>query len=205
MTAIIFWFFFKFRTIPIFPHLIMTNRSVCLLLWLSVSLVFPSIAQSIHEIPGNKPVEIDGIEYGYSVRNECTKDFINLGTFKRYELMVYVTNKSGHLKMFNPRQTSFGTRDRDLLAHFDCLNATGVKLTSKTIAVRARPASTPCDASAKPTPGNVLVAKATDSPAVGHLLEEGETITNNIIVIVPDGESPQMRVRVRKPDKLPAR
>ncbi|WP_041952128.1 hypothetical protein [Spirosoma spitsbergense] len=183
----------------------MTNRSVCLLLLLSVGLVFPSIAQSIYEIPGNKPVEIDGIEYGYSVRNECTKDFINLGTFKRYELIVYVTNRSGNSKVFNPRQTSFGTRDQDLLAHFDCLNATGAKLTSKTIAVRARPASTPYEASAKSSPGDVVAAKTTDSLPVGHLLEKGETITNNIIVIVPDGESPQMRVRVRKPDKSPTR
>ena len=81
------------------------------------------------------------------------KTFINLGTFKRYELMVYVTNRSGNSKVFNPRQTSFGTRDQDLLAHFDCLNATGAKLTSKTIAIRARPASTPYEASVKPTPG----------------------------------------------------
>jgi hypothetical protein len=179
----------------------MTNRSVYLLFLLSVGLVSPSIAQSIYEIPSNKPVEIDGIEYGYSVRNECTKDFINLGTFKRYELIVYVTNRSGSSKVFNPRQTSFGTRDQDLLAHFDCLNATGAKLTSKTIAIRARPASTPYEASAKLNPGEAVAAKTTDSPQAGHLLEKGETITNSIIVIVPDGESPQMRVRVRKPDK----
>ena len=183
----------------------MINRTVCLLLLLSVSLVCPSIAQSAYEIPGSKPLVVDGIEYGYSVRNECTKDFINLGTFKRYELMVYVTNKSGNSKVFNPRQTSFGTRDRDLLAHFDCLNATGVKLTSKTIAVRARPASTPYEASAKDNPGESVAAKTTDLLQAGHMLENGETITNNIIVIVPDGESPQMRVRVRKPDKSPTR
>ncbi len=183
----------------------MTNRSICLLVLLSVGLVFPSIAQSIYEIPSNKPIEIDGIEYGYSVRNECTKDFINLGTFKRYELMVYVTNKSGNSKVFNPRQTSFGTRDQDLLAHFDCLNATGVKLTSKTIAIRARPASAPYEASAKPVPGEAIAAKSIDLSLNGHMLEKGETITNNIIVIVPDGESPQMRVRVRKPDKSPMR
>lgn len=183
----------------------MTNRSVCLLLLLSVGLIFPSIAQSTYEIPGNKPIQVDGIEYGYSVRNECTKDFINLGTFKRYELMVYVTNKSGNSKVFNPRQTSFGTRDQDLLAHFDCLNATGAKLTSKTIAVRARPASNPYEASAKPTPGDAMAVKTTDLSPGGHMLENGETVTNNIIVIVPDGESPHMRVRVRKPEKFPAR
>lgn len=183
----------------------MTNRSVYLLLLLSVGFVFPSIAQSAYEIPGNKPVVVDGIEYGYSVRNECTKDFIHLGTFKRYELMVYVTNKSGNSKVFNPRQTSFGTRDQDLLAHFDCLNATGAKLTSKTIAIRARPTSTPYEASAKPNPGEAVAAKITDPLQAGHMLENGETITNNIIVIVPDGENPQMRVRVRRPDKSPVR
>lgn len=177
----------------------MTNRSICLLLVLNVVLAFSSAAQSVFEIAGSQPVQVNGIEYGYTVRNECKKDFINLGTFKRYELEVYVTNKSGSPKQFSPRQTSFGVRDQDLLAHFDCLNATGAKLTSKTIAVRARSASTPYAASAKPAPD---VADAAASQALsGHLLANGETITNNIIVIVPDGEQPRMQVRIRKLEK----
>ena len=179
----------------------MNNRFVCLLLVLSVVLTLPSIAQSIYEIPTSQPIQVDGIEYGYKIRNECKKDFINLGTFNRCELTVYVTNKSGSKKLFSPRQTSFGVRDQDLLAHFDCLNATGAKLTSKTIAVRARSAATPYVASAKSIPAEEIAVTGSNQDQAGHLLENGETITNNIIVIIPDGEQPQMRVRVRKPEK----
>ena len=181
----------------------MNNRSVCLLLLLSAGLVFPSMAQAIFDVTSSRPIEVNGIEYGYSIRNECKKDFINLGTFKRYELVVYVTNKSGSSKVFNPRQTSFGTRDQDLLAHFDCLNATGAKLTSKTIAIRARSFSTPYEASAKNAPTDPAVVSTTSLSQRGHLFANGETITNNIIVIVPDGEDPHMRVRLRMLDKPP--
>lgn len=177
----------------------MNNCFVCLLLLLGVGLVFPAIAQQSYEIALNKPAEINGIEYGYTIRNECKKEVSTLGTVKRYELTVYATNKSGVTKLFSPRQTSFGVRDQDLIARFDCINATGAKLTSKTISLRARPVSMSYTASAKNTDdedGRTAIPAQT-----GHTFDNGETLTNNVVVIVPDGEEPRLRVRVRSLEK----
>ncbi|GAB4018197.1 hypothetical protein GCM10028808_52000 [Spirosoma migulaei] len=184
----------------------MKNCSVFLLLLLGVGLVSPAIAQQAYEIAINKPAEINGIEYGYTIRNECKKELSHLGTFKRYELTVYATNKSGVTKLFNPRQTSFGVRDQDLLARFDCLNATGAKLTSKTITLRARPTSTSYTASAKNMDGGEGKTLSTTLPTQpSHTFENGETLTNNIVVIVPDGEEPHLQVRIKSLDKSPIR
>ncbi|MVM30036.1 ABC transporter permease [Spirosoma sp. HMF4905] len=182
----------------------MNNCSLCLLLVLGVGLVFPAIAQQSYELKSNQPTLINGIEYGYTIRNESKKEVSNMGTVKRYELTVYATNKSGENKLFSPRQTSFGVKDQDLLARFDCINATGAKLTSKTITLRARPISTSYTASASHTDGRDDKPIASAMPAQGgHLFENGETLTNNVIVIVPDGEQPQLRVRLKPTEKSP--
>ena len=169
------------------------------LIALSISLGFSASAQSVYDLAPAKPAKIDGIEYGYSIHAECQKEVLNVGTFRRYELIVYVANKSGGPLVFPARRTNFGVKNQDLLAHFDCLNATAAKLTSKTTAIRARPQTPVHEASAK---------QSDDVPALpdvtlptGHLLENGETITKSLVVIVPDGEQPQMRVRVHTLDK----
>ena len=173
------------------------------LIALTISLGFTASAQSMYDLALTKPAEVNGVEYGYSIRNECQKEVINVGTFRRYELVVYVANKSGHPLVFPTRQTNFGVKNQDLLAHFDCLNATVAKLTSKTTAVRARPQPTAQEASAKSTDDKPAVPEALLQ--AGHLLENGETITKNLVVIVPDGEQPKMRVRVHTLDKAQLR
>ena len=177
----------------------MTIRSTFWLIALISSFVGTASAQSVYDLALGEPTNLNGVEYGYSIYNECQKEVTNVGTFRRYELVVYVANKTGGPLLFPTRQTSFGVKNQDLLAHFDCLNATAAKLTSKTTAVRARPQS---------TADEVLAQASDDKPVLnevqlrtGHLLENGETITKNLIVIVPDGEKPQMRVRIHTPGK----
>ncbi|GAB4052709.1 ABC transporter permease [Spirosoma litoris] len=183
----------------------MNNCSVCLLILLGVALVFPTFAQQSYEIKINQPAQVNGIEYGYTIRTECKREINNLGTFKRYELTVYATNKSGNTKVFSPRQTSFGVRDQDLLARFDCINATGAKLTSKTITLRARPVSTSYTASASTTESPENPEDMSLRVQTGHTFENGETLTNNVVVLVPDGEEPHLRVRIKPLEKAPIR
>ena len=177
----------------------MKNSFVCIFCVVATSLFSPVSAQVMYDVTSTKPVQVNGFEYGYSVKNESTKEVSNLGTFKRYEITVYVTNKSGATKLMPCRQTSFGVRNQDLLAHFDCINATGAKLTSKTMAVRARPMPAATVATSAADANEKTVATAIQP---GHLLENGETMTNNVIVLVPDGEQPKMRVRLQSRDKL---
>ena len=188
----------KFRIVLIIISFSMKNDLICLLFAFVFCLFFPASAQILYDVTSNRPVQVNGLEYGYSVRNESTREVINLGTFKRYEITVYVTNKSGVTKLMPCRQTSFGVRNQDLLAHFDCLNATGAKLTSKTTAVRARPMPTPSVAASTTTADEKTLATALQPD---HMLANGETITNNVIVLVPDGEQPKMRVRLQNREK----
>ena len=176
----------------------MKKRTVYLLVILSLVLTFPLIAQPSYEITRDQPAVFNGIEYGYSVRNESKKEVGSKGSFSRYELTVYVTNKSGCTRLFFPRQTTFGLQDQDLLANFDCLNATGARLTSKTTTVRARQFLVPYSTATKNPEGKVITT--TVQVRAGHLLENGETISNTIIVLVPQGEQPQMQVRVQTPE-----
>ena len=173
----------------------MNYRSVCFLIVMSVCLAFAAQAQPSYDIADKEPTQFNGIEYGYSIRNESTKDIGSKGAFKRYEVTVYVTNKSGCTKLFFPRQTTFGLQDQDLLANFDCVNATGARLTSKTATVRARPFLVPYSTSTKNASGKEVIN--TVQVQAGHMLENGETVANNVIVIVPDSEQPHMRVRIQ--------
>lgn len=168
---------------------------VYLSLLMALSFAVPTAAQPAYEVTEDQPAHYNGIEYGFSVRNESKKDVGSKGTFRRYELTAYVTNKSGCTKLFLPRQTPFGPKDQDLLAQFDCVNATGARLTSKNATVRARSFSVPYSTTSKNAQGKD-VTTTVQVPA-GHLLENGETVSQNIIVLVADGEEPRLKVRVQ--------
>ncbi|WP_460984120.1 ABC transporter permease [Spirosoma fluminis] len=164
----------------------------CCLFTLSVPL--SALAQTAYDITENEPAQFNGIEYGYAIRNEAKKE-VGKNTFNRYELTVYVANKSGCTKLLFPRQTPFGLQPQDQLAQFDCLNATGARLTSKNSQVRAKPFYVPYSTTSKNAEGKAVTN--TVQVQAGHMLANGETVSENIIVIVPDGEQPKLRVRVQ--------
>jgi hypothetical protein len=151
--------------------------------------------QAAYDLEEGRPAEVNGIEYGFEIRNERKKD-VKDETYNRFEVTVYVTNKSGCTKLMFPRQTVFGTEYQELLAEFDCLNATGKRLTSKRGSVKAREFSAPYTTTVKGADGKDI--KNTVSVRVGNMLRNGDTMTDNFIVIVPDGERPRMKVRVRE-------
>ena len=79
-----------------------------------------------------------------------------------------------------------------MIAEFNCLNATGKRLTAKKGTVTA-----------KPWYSNVRVADElakdkykTVSAQIGYALRVGQTATNRIIVIVPKGERPKVNCRI---------
>ncbi|MFD2570051.1 ABC transporter permease [Spirosoma soli] len=170
-------------------HLFTTLICLC-----SVFTTLPSVAQTAYDITEDQPAQLNGIEYGFAIRNESKKE-VGKDTFSRYELSIYVTNKSGCTKLFFPRQTPFGLQNQDQLAQFDCLNATGARLTSKSSTVRARPFSVPYSTTSKNAEGKTVTN--TIQVQAGHMLTNGETVSDNIIVIVPSGEQPRMKVRVQ--------
>jgi hypothetical protein len=152
-------------------------------------------AQQSVDLTDGEPETLNGIEYGFNIRNERTKE-VKDENYSRYEVTVYITNRSGCTRLMFPKQTVFGPEDQNLLAQFDCLNATGKRMTSKSSTLRARSFTIPYTTQVKNAEGK-LVSNTVQVPA-GHALRNGETVQENFIVIVPMGEKPRVKVRVRE-------
>ncbi|WP_375448164.1 ABC transporter permease [uncultured Fibrella sp.] len=164
---------------------------ICLLVFLS-----PVCAQQSADVPPDRPVVMNGIEYGYTIRNESKKEVGSKGMFGRYEVTLYVTNRSGCSKIMMPRQTFTGLQYQDQLADFDCLNATGMRLTSKSATLKAKEFYVPYSTSTKGPDGKVVTTSV--QVRVGNMLRNGESVTNDVIFIVPEGERPALRVRMQE-------
>lgn len=159
---------------------------------LHCSIAYCQPATTIKE---EEPVEIDGIQYGYNIKNESTKE-AGGKEMSRYEITLYATNKSSCLKLFLfERRSSFSNVATaiDDLAKFDCKNATGQRLTSKSGSVKAKPFYSLAKANIRDC--STGKDKVEDIRVqVGFALKPGESVSNNIIVIVPLGDKPNFQV-----------
>ncbi|MBK5273395.1 MAG: ABC transporter permease, partial [Bacteroidia bacterium] len=129
------------------------------------------------------------------ITNESTKEVKGEDYF-RYEVNLYVTNKSGCLKLIPFKNSWSDTKssnsDAVLLAEFNCTNATGKKLTAKKGSVSARPWY-----SIVRIPDDSVKDKFKAVNAqVGYAIRNGQSITNRIIVIVPKDERPSINCNI---------
>src|SRR4051812_20090025 len=100
---------------------------------------FAANAQQAKAITEEAPLQVDEMEYGYSIKNVSTKE-VSDKEFSRYEVTLYVTNKSKCSRIVLLEQNlSDLFSDPSILAKFDCINATGARLTSKSGDVSAKP------------------------------------------------------------------
>ena len=162
-------------------------------LLLTMLIVFGTTNAQLADLEEKKPVTIDGVEYGYIIKNGQTKTAKG-EEYGRFEITLYATNKSGCTKLMFPNQRLLGLDYQDVMAEFDCLNATGKRLTSKSAKVKAREFNTPYTYTTRGTDGKDFKHNVTVK--VGNMLKNGETIYNNFIVILPEGERPNMKVRI---------
>ena len=146
-------------------------------------------AQSIDE---NKPVLVDGIEYGYTIRNEQVKSAKG-EEYARFEITLYATNKSGCTKLYAERVSFLSDDAANLIATFNCSNANGKRLTAKSGTVKARDFYV----NAKLTENGKDVTR---SVKAGYIFRNSESLKNNIIVLVPMGERPRISFT---PNSLP--
>jgi hypothetical protein len=164
----------------------------CLLLLVAYCPIF---AQQAYDLQAGKSVKLNGVDYGFEINNERRIDISGAG-FMRYELSIYVTNNSNCTKIFFPRQTILGQEDQNQLAVFDCMNATGKRLTAKGGKVMARPFMVPYQQRVKNSDGKEVLT--TTNIQAGHMLRNGETVNNTFVAIVPDGERPLIKVRIKE-------
>jgi hypothetical protein len=154
-------------------------------------IIAQNLGQSV-EVTTEKPYLLNGLEYGYEIRNEQKKD-IKKEEYSRFELNVYVANKSGCTKVLLPEKKFIGIDYQDVIAEFDCINATGKRLSAKSGKVRARVFYTPYSYTYKGTDGKDLNRNV--QVKVGNVLRNGETVYERFTVILPLGEQPKLRVR----------
>jgi hypothetical protein len=154
-------------------------------------LLLPALllhAQQSAELEENKPYQYNGFEYGYSITNEKSKE-VKGDDYDRYEISIYVSNRSGYLKLIPLSVVSDPAAEEIPLAEFSCRNATGKRLTAKNGKVNAKPWFTQVRA-IQDNPSKKLV-----KAQVGFAIANGQTVSTKIIVIVPKGERPKLTVR----------
>ena len=157
-----------------------------------IALSFLSRSQQMIDLEENKPYEYNGLEYGFSITNESSKE-VKGEDFDRYEISLYVTNKSGCIKIIPFTSTSTSGSSEDVvIGEFSCKNATGKRLTAKGGKVNAKPfyAQVKEPDPAQPSKFRFITAQ------VGYAIKNGQTFSTRVIVIVPKGERPKMSCRM---------
>jgi hypothetical protein len=142
----------------------------------------------ITDLEEKKPEIIDGIEYGYFIKNEQVKT-VKDEEYSRFEITLYASNKSGCTKIYAEKVSSLSSESANLIAGFNCTNANGKRLTAKSGNVKARDFYV----NAKLQENGKEVTKAVKA---GYVFRNGETLKTNIIVLVPKGERPVMQCTV---------
>jgi hypothetical protein len=153
----------------------------------------PVFAQPGARLSEGSGITIDGIEYGFTIRRESKKDVGDKGTFSRYEITAYATNKSGCPKIIWLNQNNINENSKEL-ARFDCTNATGYRLTAKSTTLRVQEFWVPVKSEYKDSEGKIRYE--VKRMMAGFALQDGESIRDNFIVIVPLGEKPDLKVTV---------
>jgi hypothetical protein len=139
------------------------------------------------------PIVMDGIEYGYSIKNANVKEISNKD-FSRFEVTLYATNKSecSRIVLFGQNMNQFDSQIQTL-AKFDCVNATGARLTSKSGEVNAKPMFVNARVNTRDDKGRSIIEN--QKVQIGYFIGVGETVEQTVIFIVPLNSKPEIKVR----------
>jgi hypothetical protein len=155
-----------------------------------------SLSTSVHaqKISDGQSVDLNGMSVSFNILN---KESIEVGgkPFDRYKVSASVKNTSN--QSYNIRLSSYPQIITNIgIVELDCINATGSKLTSKKIQLKMKAQMINVNYTAYDKSG-----KLTNSiiPITGsYYFDTGDTISDNAIFIVPQGEKPDVSVRSLK-------
>ncbi len=132
-------------------------------------------AQPGIQVTDQSPQIIEGLKCGYTIKSLETKEVGDKGNFSRYSVNFYVTNVTDMPRIMYYRRGYNGINGvSDLLVQFNCLNATGARLTSKSVVVHALPYQQYRDHD-----------REHHMDQVGYSIMPGQTINTEAIIIVP--------------------
>ncbi|MCA6067685.1 hypothetical protein JI747_010885 [Chryseobacterium sp. RG1] len=169
----------------------MKTSILSFLFFIAIGLVTSLKAQKISD---GQAVDLNGMSVVFNILN---KESIEVGgkPFDRYKVSATVKNTSE--KSYNIRLTSYPQIVSNIgIVELDCINATGAKLTSKKIQLKMKAQIINVTYSAYDKSG-----KFTNSiiPVTGsYYFDSGDTISDDAIFIVPQGEKPDVSVRSLK-------
>ena len=152
-------------------------------LLLPMLLCLSSGIAQVTNLEENKPAVINGVEYGYIIKNEQSKT-ANGDEYGRFEISFYATNKSGCTKLYSNRTAFLSDESPNLIATYNCNNANGKRFTSKSATVKAR------DFYVNATMPDKDGKDVNKSVKAGYIFRNGETVKTSIIVLVPKGDRP---------------
>ena len=151
---------------------------------------YSSFSQQIVDLEESAPYAYNGFEYGFYISNERSKE-VKGDDYERYEVNLYITNKSGCMKVIPFKNSSAKSEEEIVVGEFNCKNATGKRLTVKSGKINAKAWYSQVKLYDETQSSKYRVVNA----MVGYAIRNGETLTTKIIVIVPKGERPKMSCR----------
>lgn len=160
---------------------------------LAVLLFLLSSGTLLHaqKISDGETIDVNGMKVTFNITN---KESIEVGKkpFDRYKVSASVKNASD--KSYNIRLSSFPQIVSNInIVELDCINATGAKLTSKKIQLKMKAQIINVSYSAYDKSGKLTTNII---PVTGsYYFDSGDTITDDAIFIVPQGEKPDVNVR----------
>ena len=168
-------------------------KNKIILLFAFVVLLMQYInAQPSFAITDSTPATYNGLVMGYRIKSAEEKEVKDKGNFSRYNVQCYITNTSEEAKIILYKQGfTLLSSESDNLVRFDCANATGARLTNKSITLQAAP----CNVLAQVEDKDCASNKTTQNKRfvqIGYWIKAGQTISMSSVMIVPLNEAPRM-------------
>jgi hypothetical protein len=143
------------------------------------------------KITDGQTVDVGGLAVTFNILN---KESVTAGgkPFDRYKVSATLVNKSG--KDFNQRMSNAPQVATNIeIVELNCINATGAKLTSKKLALKLKPQNLNVTYWAYTKDGKY---QSFVIPVIAsYYLDNGDSVNDNAIFIVPQGEAPEVNVR----------
>lgn len=156
-----------------------------------ITFIFFGTLANAQKISDGQTVDINGMSVTFNILN---KESIESGgkQYDRYKVSASVKNTSD--KPYNIRLSAFPQIVSNIgLVELDCINATGARLTSKKIELKMKAQILNVTYSAYDKSGKFTTSTI---PVTGsYYFDPGDTINDNAIFIVPQGEKPDVSVR----------
>ncbi|MFN1215584.1 hypothetical protein ACKW6Q_01245 [Chryseobacterium kwangjuense] len=165
-------------------------KNTAFLISLSATLFF-GISVKGQKISDGQTIDVNGMSVTFNILN---KESVEAGgkSFDRYKVSASVKNNTD--KAYNIRLSSYPQIVTNIgLVELDCMNATGAKLTSKKIQLKMKAQMINVTYSAYDKSGKFTTSTI---PITGsYYFDPGDSVSDNAIFIVPQGEKPDVSVR----------